>query len=77
MPVRAVATCRAGLSRAAAAYGASAVEAVGAGRPERAAGGLAVPIEARVIYPLRDGFEVRQARVTCTIDARGAVAALT
>jgi hypothetical protein len=75
-PARAVAACRASIALAASAYGGISVEAVAAGQAERAGGGLSVPVQARVLYPLADAYEVRQARVSCRIDGRGLVVAV-
>ena len=58
-------------------YGAIRVEAVSAGSPRGVwQGGTNAPIGARIIYAQADQIQVRQARVTCRLDAQGRVIGL-
>jgi hypothetical protein len=57
--------------------GAVQVDAVSAGAPTLSRGGiLGAPIEARIVYARGGAMQVREARVTCRLDARGRVVAL-
>ncbi len=75
-PKRLVDACRTSLLTGATPYGAVRVEAVGAGGPRRVRGGTAVPLQARIVYAHGRDVEVRQARITCTVNLRGQVMGL-
>jgi len=62
--------CHSLIERAAKARGAARVEAVSAGPQRRIAGGrIEAPMEFRILYSGRSGFEVRQATIACQLDA--------
>jgi hypothetical protein len=72
-----VAACRETIRLAALPYGAARVEAASAGvaSPD-GRGGTDVPIQARVLYSSKGETEVREARITCSLDELGRVMAL-
>ena len=71
-----LAACRDAIAAAASPYGAARVEVVSAGRSRRMrGGGLAAPVEARVLYARNGRLQVRQAQVSCRLDAAGFVVA--
>jgi hypothetical protein len=72
-----VAACRETIRLAASTYGAARVEAASAGvaSPD-GRGGTDVPIQARVLYSSQGETEVREARITCSLDELGRVMAL-
>ena len=77
VPRRSVDACRNTIAAHGTPFGAIRVEAVSAG-PLRGVrqGGTNAPIEARIIYARADQIQVRQARITCRLDAQGHVVAL-
>ncbi len=76
-PLATVAACRETIQLAALPYGATRVEAASAGESSPdGRGGTDVPIEARVLYSSKGESEVRQARITCSLDELGRVVAL-
>jgi hypothetical protein len=77
VPRRSVDACRNTIATQVTPYGAIQVEVVSAG-PLRAVqqGGTNAPIEARIIYARADHVQVRQARITCRLNAQGRVVAL-
>jgi hypothetical protein len=75
-PVAVLDSCRNAIAAAASPYGAARVDVVSAGRAVRVHdGGLAAPVEARILYARRGQFQVRRARVSCRLDAAGTVVA--
>jgi hypothetical protein len=77
VPPRSVDACRNTIATHVTPYGAIRVEAVSAGQPRGVRqGGTNAPIEARIIYARADQVLVRQARITCRLDAQGHVVAL-
>jgi hypothetical protein len=70
-PTPVVQACRQGIVAAARPYGVVRVDAASAGAARRGPGGdLIAPVEMRMVYARAGGYEARQARVTCRIDAR-------
>ena len=77
VPRRSVDACRETIAAQARRHGAVRVEAVSAGSPRRVRSGVTgAPIEARIIYARSNQLQVRQARVTCQLNARNQVIAL-
>ncbi|RUX22661.1 hypothetical protein EOA27_02935 [Mesorhizobium sp. M2A.F.Ca.ET.037.01.1.1] len=76
-PTNVVSACRAAIGSAATPLGAVRVYAVSAGPMRQRKAGLAAPIEVRITYALRDGVQVRQAKVLCRLSATGKVIAVT
>ena len=67
-----VQSCRSALIQGALRYGATQVDVASAGRTTRVkGGGLSAPVEARIVYQRGSRVQVRQARVTCRLDATG------
>ncbi|HEV2559528.1 MAG TPA: hypothetical protein VGU45_12940 [Microvirga sp.] len=76
VPAPVIDACRAAIAAAASAHGAQHVEVVGAGRTASLrGGGVAAPVEARILYARNGRFQVRQAQVSCRLDAAGRVVA--
>ena len=76
-PPAVVQACRQAVAAAAAPYGMVQVRATSAGTVSRLRkGGVAAPIAVRVQYARLTGVEIRQARITCRLDASGSVVAL-
>lgn len=75
-PMETVASCRAAILNAAAAYNPVYATTASAGRPRATAGGMVAPIQTKLVYERRGGYEVRQSRVNCRLSADGIVAAL-
>jgi hypothetical protein len=74
---RSVNSCRETIAAEAKSHGAVRVEAVSAGAPTRARQGITrAPIEARIIYARGGQVQVRQARITCQLNAQGRVISL-
>jgi hypothetical protein len=74
---RSVDSCRETIAAEAKPHGAVRVEAVSAGAPTRARQGITrAPIEARIIYARGGRVQVRQARITCQLNAQGRVISL-
>jgi len=72
-----VEACRQVMAAAAAQHGATRVEAVSAGEVSQLSDGITeAPIEARIVYEQAGGTQVRQARVTCQLNAEGSVVRL-
>ncbi|HLM41757.1 MAG TPA: hypothetical protein VK434_19445 [Microvirga sp.] len=76
-PVQIVEACRTSIASAAVPYGAVRVDAASAGRlnptPD---GGIMAPVQVRVVYARAKTSQMRQSRVTCQLNAAGAVVAL-
>ncbi|MDB5642711.1 MAG: hypothetical protein JWN07_2028 [Hyphomicrobiales bacterium] len=71
---RTVETCRATVESEAVKLGAKQVEAVSAGEEHRDRNrNFVAPVLMRVTYAKPVGYEVRQARLTCTVDAAGKI----
>jgi hypothetical protein len=67
-----VQSCRSALVQGAMRYGATQVDVASAGRTTRVkGGGLSAPVEARIVYQRGSRVQIRQARVTCRLDATG------
>jgi hypothetical protein len=74
----AVAACRETIAARARGHGAIQVEAVEVGAPDLLLTGFTeLPVEMRIHYPQGDEVQVRQARITCRLDAQSRVVALT
>lgn len=74
---RTVSTCRNTIAAAAKPHGAIRVEVASAGTPSRTGQGvLRAPVEARIVYAAGKQVQVRQARITCQLNAQGRVVAL-
>jgi hypothetical protein len=74
---RTVSTCRNTIAAAAKPHGAISVEVASAGTPSRTGQGiLRAPVEARIVYATGKQVQVRQARITCQLNAQGRVVAL-
>lgn len=70
-PLSVVQSCRNALVPGASRYGATQVDVASAGRITRLKdGSLSAPVEARVVFRRGDRVQVRQARVTCRLDAK-------
>ncbi|MER8377731.1 hypothetical protein NKH82_21390 [Mesorhizobium sp. M0915] len=76
-PVAVVQACRAAIMAAATPLGAVRVHAVSAGALRQLRGARTAPIEVRIDYARKGGIEVRQAQVSCRLDASGRVTAIT
>ena len=68
--------CREGIVRAATPYNARRIDAFTVGEPRSVEDGRIVPLFVRIVYPTASGYEVRQATVTCQLNASGAAIAL-
>ena len=75
-PVAVVLACRAAIMSAAKPLGAVRVQAVSAGALHQDGGALTAPIKVRIDYAREGGVEVRQAQVSCRLDAAGRVTAV-
>ncbi|MER9061324.1 hypothetical protein NKI82_23480 [Mesorhizobium sp. M0482] len=75
-PAAVVRACRAAIVSAATPLGAVRVHAVSAGALRQRRGALTAPIEVRIDYARQGGIEVRQAQVSCRLDASGRVTAI-
>ena len=72
-----VRVCRTSIVTAALPYGAVRVDAAGAGRTSSTQdGGLMAPIDVRIVYTRANARQVRQSRISCRLNASGAVVAL-
>lgn len=72
-----VQACRMSIATAALPFGAIRVDAASAGQTIRMSdGGLTAPIEVRVVYARASARQIRQSRVSCRLNAAGAVVAL-
>jgi hypothetical protein len=77
VPRQTVEACRTTIAAQAEPLGAIRVEAAGAGTPHRVRPGVTgAPIEARIVYARFSRVQVRQARITCQVNAAGRVLAL-
>jgi len=77
VPSQAVSACRSSIAAEAAQLGAVRVDAVSAGVPTGTRGGaVGAPIKARVIYARGGSMQVREASITCRLNAQGRVIAL-
>ncbi|MGX5841697.1 hypothetical protein ACWGTI_13330 [Mesorhizobium sp. ArgA1] len=72
-----VSACRAAIVSAATPLGALRVSAVSAGPMRQRHAALMAPIEVRIQYARQGDIQVRQAKVTCRLDAAGRVTAVT
>jgi hypothetical protein len=73
-PNRTVETCRSVVESEAQRIGAREVEAVSAGPHRRNGKGQYVaPVRMRITYTRPDGYEVRQATLTCIVDRRNKI----
>ncbi|MER8784497.1 hypothetical protein NKI72_22045 [Mesorhizobium sp. M0437] len=75
-PILIVRACRAAIMAAAMPLGAVRVHAASAGALDQRRGALTAPIEVRIDYARKGGIEVRQAQVSCRLDASGRVTAI-
>lgn len=75
-PIAVVRACRAAIMAAATPLGAVRVHAASAGALRQLRGALTAPIEVRIDYAREGGIEVRQAQVSCRLDASGRVTAI-
>jgi len=71
-----VRTCRTAIASAARPLGATKVEAVSAGRQRRIGSLVYAPIDVRIQYARQGGREIRQAKVSCRLNASGRVVAV-
>jgi hypothetical protein len=77
VPGQIVQACRTSIVTAAQLYGAVRVDAAGAGRTSsKQDGGLMAPIDVRIVYTRANARQVRQSRISCRLNASGAVVAL-
>jgi hypothetical protein len=78
VPTAIIAACREGIIRAAQPYDPIQVDVVGAGSAQQLkAGGQIAPLVVRIIYDRQGGYETREARVGCHVNALGQAVALT
>ena len=78
VPTEIVAACREGILRGAEAYDPVKVDVVAAGYVQRLGeGGQVAPLVVRIVYDRQGGYEIREARVSCHVDALGNAIALT
>ena len=78
VPTAVVAACREGIINAAKPYDPVQIEVVGAGRvQELKAGGQIAPLVVRIVYDSQGGYETREARVGCHVNALGKAVSLT
>ena len=76
-PIATVNACRNGIVQGAMAYSPVQVDAISAGGVQALGGGVqAAPLFVRIVYARQGGYEVREAQVTCQLDAAGTVLAL-
>jgi len=75
-PPAVVGACRGAILSAATPLGAVRVSAVSAGPLRQRRGALAAPIQVRITYARHGSIEVRQAKVSCRLDAFGSVTAV-
>lgn len=76
-PLAIVQSCRNALVSGASSYGATQVDVASSGRTARLKdGSLSAPIEARIVFQRGSRVQVRQARVTCRLDATGRMLAM-
>jgi hypothetical protein len=75
-PPKMVEACRDALAPLARAQGASGVYAAATGPSRPGRDGLEAPLEVRILYKGLTGTELRQARLSCTLDPAGRVVAL-
>ena len=77
VPVGAVAACRNGIIRGAKPHDPVRIDAVSAGNVQRIKGGGQIaPLVVRIVYDRQGGYEIREAKVNCQLNAKGAVVAL-
>jgi hypothetical protein len=72
-PQQVVHNCREAIVAAALPYGVVRVDAVSAGAMRSAGGGLAAPVEFRVVYNRQGGLETRQATINCRMNMAGRI----
>jgi hypothetical protein len=78
VPTAIVAACREGIIKAARAYDPVQVDVVGAGSVRGVEeGGQIAPLVVRIVYDRQGGYETREARVSCYVDALGDAVYLT
>jgi hypothetical protein len=76
-PLTIVQSCRNALVSGASSYGATQVDVASSGRTARLKdGSLSAPIEAKIVFQRGNRVQVRQARITCRLDARGRMLAM-
>jgi hypothetical protein len=76
-PLEIVTACRNGVIQAALPFDPVHVDAVSAGGLEEAeGGGYVAPLIVRIVYDREGGYEIREAEVTCQVDAAGVVVSL-
>jgi hypothetical protein len=77
VPIQIVQACRTSIVTAALPYGAVQVDAGSVGQASRTPdGGFTAPLEVRVVYARANARQVRQSRISCRLNASGAVVAL-
>jgi hypothetical protein len=77
VPIQIVQACRTSIVTAALPYGAVQVDAGSVGQASRTSdGGFTAPLEVRVVYARANARQVRQSRISCRLNASGAVVAL-
>jgi hypothetical protein len=72
-PQQVVHNCREAIVAAALPYGVTRVDAVSAGSMRSTGGGLAAPVEFRIVYARQGGLETRQATINCRLNMAGRV----
>jgi hypothetical protein len=78
VPIAIIAACRKGITKAASAYDYVQVDVVGTGSVQTVEGGRQIaPLVVRIVYDRQGGYETREARVSCHVDALGNAVALT
>ena len=78
VPTDIIAACRKGILSGAEAYDPVQVDVAGAGSVQRGEGGGQIaPLIVRIVYNRQGGHEIREARVSCHVDALGNAVALT
>ena len=77
IPNPVVRVCALAIETAARSYGAVGVDASSSGPLRRQGRGTLAPLQVRIQYSRQGGIEIRQAQVTCHLDAAGGVADIT
>jgi hypothetical protein len=77
VPAGTVTACRNGIIQGARPHDPVRIDAVSAGNVQQMQGGGAIaPLMVRIVYDRQGGYEIREARVDCQLNAEGAVLAL-
>lgn len=77
VPVGTVQACRSGIIQGAMPYDPVRIDAVSAGNVQRMKGGGEIaPLVVRIVYDRQGGYEIREAKVNCQLNAEGRVVAL-